>query len=173
MMAAIRSRDTKPELVVRKFLWARGWRFRVCDGKIPGHPDVVVPRARTLVEVRGCFWHRHGWAWAGRLGLGDIPMRIGGEPFRRDVGHVDGFAGTGFAPEDLAPAPDVFVLLFVDGVWAVRELHLAKVDDSVSFEYSAKSVGSNDIWPMILLSRARTIPPLSGAVAPRRRLPKM
>lgn len=65
-MAAIRSRDTKPEVLVRKFLWARGWRFRVCDGRIPGHPDVVVPRARALIEVRGCFWHRHGWTWDGR-----------------------------------------------------------------------------------------------------------
>lgn len=66
VMAAIRSRDTTPELLVRRFLWAKGWRFRVCDRRIPGHPDVVVPRARTLVEVRGCFWHRHGWDWDGR-----------------------------------------------------------------------------------------------------------
>ena len=66
MMAAIRSRDTEPEVLVRKFLWARGWRFRVCDRRIEGHPDVVVPRARAIVEVRGCFWHRHGWTWDGR-----------------------------------------------------------------------------------------------------------
>ena len=66
MMAAIRSRDTKPELLVRRFLWRQGWRFRVCDRRIDGRPDVVVPRARTLIEVRGCFWHRHGWEWDGR-----------------------------------------------------------------------------------------------------------
>lgn len=65
-MAAIRSRDTGPEMLVRKFLWARGWRFRVCDRRIEGRPDVVVPRARALIEVRGCFWHRHGWTWDGR-----------------------------------------------------------------------------------------------------------
>ena len=65
-MAAIRSRDTKPELLVRKFLHARGWRFRTCDRRFTGRPDIVVPRARTLIEIRGCFWHRHGWAWDGR-----------------------------------------------------------------------------------------------------------
>jgi DNA mismatch endonuclease (patch repair protein) len=62
VMSRIRSRDTKPELLVRKRLYAAGWRFRVCDRRLPGHPDVVVPRSRTLVEVRGCFWHRHGCA---------------------------------------------------------------------------------------------------------------
>lgn len=65
-MAAIRSRDTGPEMVVRKFLWGEGWRFRTCDRRIEGHPDIVVPRARALIEVRGCFWHRHGWEWDGR-----------------------------------------------------------------------------------------------------------
>ena len=66
MMSAIRSRDTKPEMLVRKFLWREGWRFRVCDRRIEGHPDIVVPRAHALIEVRGCFWHRHGWTWDGR-----------------------------------------------------------------------------------------------------------
>ena len=66
MMAAIRSRDTRPELLVRRHLWAAGWRYRVCDRRIPGKPDIVVPRARALVEIRGCFWHRHGWQWDGR-----------------------------------------------------------------------------------------------------------
>ena len=41
---------------------AAGWRFRTCDRRYPGHPDVVVPRAHTFIEVRGCFWHRHGCA---------------------------------------------------------------------------------------------------------------
>ena len=60
IMSRIRSRDTKPELLVRKRIYAAGWRFRVCDKRYPGHPDVVVPRAHTLIEVRGCFWHQHG-----------------------------------------------------------------------------------------------------------------
>lgn len=62
VMSRIRSRDTQPELLVRKRIYAAGWRFRVCDKRFPGHPDVVVPRAHTLIEVRGCFWHRHGCA---------------------------------------------------------------------------------------------------------------
>ncbi|MGN0852271.1 MAG: very short patch repair endonuclease [Kiritimatiellia bacterium] len=59
IMSRIRSRDTGPELLVRKRLHAAGWRYRVCDRRLPGHPDIVVPRARTLIEIRGCFWHRH------------------------------------------------------------------------------------------------------------------
>ena len=66
IMSRIRSRDTKPEILVRKMLHANGYRFRVCDRRIVGHPDIVIPRCRTLIEVRGCFWHRHGWAWNGR-----------------------------------------------------------------------------------------------------------
>ena len=60
VMSRIRARDTKPELLVRRRLHAAGWRFRVCDKRYPGHPDVVIPRARAFIEVRGCFWHRHG-----------------------------------------------------------------------------------------------------------------
>lgn len=66
MMAAIHSRDTRPELAVRAGLRAAGWHYRTCDRRIEGRPDIVVPRARALVEVRGCFWHRHGWDWDGR-----------------------------------------------------------------------------------------------------------
>ena len=66
IMSRIRSRDTKPELLVRRMLFANGYRFRVCDRRIVGHPDIVIPRCRALIEVRGCFWHRHGWTWNGR-----------------------------------------------------------------------------------------------------------
>ena len=66
IMSRIRSRDTKPEILVRKMLYAHGYRFRVCDRRIAGHPDIVIPRCHTLIEVRGCFWHRHGWKWDGR-----------------------------------------------------------------------------------------------------------
>lgn len=60
LMAKIRGKDTKPELLVRKRLFASGWRFRVCDRRLKGKPDVVIPKARTIIDVRGCFWHRHG-----------------------------------------------------------------------------------------------------------------
>ncbi len=58
-MSRIRSKDTKPELLVRKYLFSRGLRFRVNVGRIVGRPDIVLPKHRALIEVRGCFWHRH------------------------------------------------------------------------------------------------------------------
>lgn len=59
MMSAIRSVDTKPELRLRRALHARGFRFRLHDRSLPGSPDIVLPRWRAVIEVRGCFWHRH------------------------------------------------------------------------------------------------------------------
>lgn len=66
IMSAIRSRDTLPEVVVRKWLFAHGYRFRTCDKRIVGKPDIVLPKLKTLIEIRGCFWHHHGWMWDGR-----------------------------------------------------------------------------------------------------------
>ena len=60
LMSKIRGKDTKPELLVRKRLFAAGWRFRVCDKRLKGKPDIVIPKAKTIIDVRGCFWHRHG-----------------------------------------------------------------------------------------------------------------
>ena len=59
MMAGIRGRNTRPELAVRSYLHRAGLRFRVHVGSLPGHPDIVLPRFRTVVFVHGCFWHRH------------------------------------------------------------------------------------------------------------------
>lgn len=58
-MSRIRSRDTSPELALRKALHARGFRFRLGDKRLPGKPDIVLPRYRTAIMVHGCFWHRH------------------------------------------------------------------------------------------------------------------
>lgn len=58
MMSGIRGKDTKPELMVRSFLHRAGLRFRL-HGKLPGKPDLVFPKYRTVVFVHGCFWHRH------------------------------------------------------------------------------------------------------------------
>lgn len=58
-MAAIRSKDTSPELALRKALHALGLRYRVNDRRLPGKPDIVLPRHRAVVFVHGCFWHRH------------------------------------------------------------------------------------------------------------------
>lgn len=59
MMSGIRVRDTKPELVVRSYLHRRGLRFRLTPRALPGKPDIVFPKFRTVVFVHGCFWHRH------------------------------------------------------------------------------------------------------------------
>lgn len=58
-MSRIHSRDTKPELIVRRYLFSRGLRFRVNVKRLPGHPDIVLTKYNALIEVRGCFWHRH------------------------------------------------------------------------------------------------------------------
>ncbi|NLF59944.1 MAG: DNA mismatch endonuclease Vsr [Lentisphaerae bacterium] len=59
VMSRIRSKNTKPELVVRRHLHALGFRYRLHDPKLPGHPDIVLRKWHTVVLVHGCFWHRH------------------------------------------------------------------------------------------------------------------
>ena len=59
-MAAIHSKDTKPEMIVRRGLWSRGFRYRLNSPKLPGHPDLVLRKYRTCIFVNGCFWHGHG-----------------------------------------------------------------------------------------------------------------
>lgn len=58
-MAAIHGKDTKPEMLVRKFLFSRGFRFRLNHPRLPGHPDLVLRKYRTVIFVNGCFWHGH------------------------------------------------------------------------------------------------------------------
>lgn len=58
-MAAIHSKDTKPEMIVRKGLWSRGFRYRLNHKRLPGHPDLVLKKYRTCIFVNGCFWHGH------------------------------------------------------------------------------------------------------------------
>ena len=59
MMAAIKGKNTKPEKFVRSRLFASGYRFRLHRRDLPGSPDIVLPRYRTVVFVHGCFWHGH------------------------------------------------------------------------------------------------------------------
>jgi DNA mismatch endonuclease (patch repair protein) len=68
MMSAIKSKDTKPEIFLRKALHAEGFRYRLGGCGLPGKPDLVFPSRRTVVFVHGCFWHRHGcsqFRWPG------------------------------------------------------------------------------------------------------------
>lgn len=60
LMAKIRGKDTLPEILVRKRLFSCGWRYRVCDRRFQGKPDIVIPSAKTIIDMCGCFWHRHG-----------------------------------------------------------------------------------------------------------------
>ncbi|WP_118976723.1 very short patch repair endonuclease [Taibaiella koreensis] len=58
-MSRIRSKDTKPEMIVRKFLHRLGFRYRLYDKRLVGKPDIVLPKYRTLIFIHGCFWHVH------------------------------------------------------------------------------------------------------------------
>lgn len=58
-MSRIHGRETKPEVLVRKYLFSRGLRYRKNDGSLPGHPDIVLPKYHAVVFVNGCFWHGH------------------------------------------------------------------------------------------------------------------
>jgi DNA mismatch endonuclease (patch repair protein) len=60
IMGRITGRDTVPEVAVRRFLHARGYRFRLHRKDLPGRPDIVLAKYRTAVQVHGCFWHGHG-----------------------------------------------------------------------------------------------------------------
>lgn len=59
VMSRVRSENTTPERIVRSFLYQRGFRFRLHEKSLPGSPDIVLPKYRTVIEIRGCFWHRH------------------------------------------------------------------------------------------------------------------
>jgi DNA mismatch endonuclease (patch repair protein) len=60
MMSGIRGKDTAPEMVIRRGLHARGFRYRLHDRRLPGRPDLVLPKYRAVIFVHGCFWHGHG-----------------------------------------------------------------------------------------------------------------
>ena len=58
-MSRIKSKDTKPEILVRKFLFSKGFRYKLHDKSLPGKPDIVLPKYKTVIFVHGCFWHGH------------------------------------------------------------------------------------------------------------------
>lgn len=59
LMAKIKGKNTRPEMIVRKFLFSKGFRYRIHDKRYPGSPDIVLPKYRTTIFVHGCFWHGH------------------------------------------------------------------------------------------------------------------
>ena len=58
-MSRISSKDTKPEVLVRKYLFSKGFRYRKNDKRFPGKPDIVLPKYKTVIFINGCFWHKH------------------------------------------------------------------------------------------------------------------
>ncbi len=66
-MAAIKGKDTKPEIALRHLLYAMGYRYRLHRRDLPGTPDIVFPSRRKVIEVRGCFWHQHHGCRRARL----------------------------------------------------------------------------------------------------------
>ncbi len=58
-MSRIKGKNTKPELIVRKFLFSEGYRYRLHVKELPGKPDIVLPKYKTVINVHGCFWHGH------------------------------------------------------------------------------------------------------------------
>ena len=58
-MSGIQGRNTRPEILIRKALFARGFRYRLHDKRLPGKPDLVFPRYRAVIQIHGCFWHGH------------------------------------------------------------------------------------------------------------------
>ncbi|SDC16112.1 very short patch repair endonuclease [Niabella drilacis] len=67
VMSKIRSKDTKPEIMLRKALFALGYRYRIHNNKLPGKPDIVLPKYKTAIFVHGCFWHYHADCREGRI----------------------------------------------------------------------------------------------------------
>jgi len=66
-MAKIKGKETKPEILVRKFLFSKGFRYRIHDRRYPGTPDIVLPKYNTTIFVHGCFWHGHDGCMAAKL----------------------------------------------------------------------------------------------------------
>jgi DNA mismatch endonuclease (patch repair protein) len=63
-MSQIHSKNTKPEITVRKWLWHRGYRYRLHKKDLPGKPDIILPKYKSVIFIHGCFWHRHDCKYA-------------------------------------------------------------------------------------------------------------
>ena len=73
-MSHIRGKDTRPEVIVRKYLFSKGLRYRKNDRRLPGHPDMVFPKYRKVLFVNGCFWHGHEGCRYFRLPSTNVPF---------------------------------------------------------------------------------------------------
>ena len=83
LMSRIKGKDTKPEMIVRRWLHANGYRFRLHRRDLPGTPDIVLPKWRLAIFVHGCFWHRH--EGCPKATMPDTHREFWEEKFRRNV----------------------------------------------------------------------------------------
>jgi DNA mismatch endonuclease (patch repair protein) len=72
IMARVSGKDTKPEILVRKFLFSKGFRYRKNVKEIPGKPDIILPKYKTIVFIHGCFWHGHKNCEASQLPTSNV-----------------------------------------------------------------------------------------------------
>ncbi|GHT04351.1 very short patch repair endonuclease [Bacteroidia bacterium] len=72
IMSKVSGKDTKPEILVRKFLFSKGFRYRKNVNKLPGKPDIVLPKYKTIIFIHGCFWHGHENCEAAKLPTSNV-----------------------------------------------------------------------------------------------------
>ena len=84
-MRAVKSEDTTPEKTIRSFLFKRGFRFRLHVKSLPGKPDIVLPKFKTIIDVRGCFWHQHQSPTCTRNKTPGDHKQYWSEKFRKNV----------------------------------------------------------------------------------------
>lgn len=86
-MSRIRSKNTKPEMIVRRILHKNGFRYRLHDKELPGHPDIVFKSRKKVIFVNGCFWHRHNCRRGGYIPKTNTEYWV--EKFRRNKNNMD------------------------------------------------------------------------------------
>ncbi|GER09403.1 Very short patch repair protein [compost metagenome] len=127
MMAGIKGKDTKPEMVVRKLIHGMGFRFRLHRRDLPGSPDLVFPRLRKVIFVHGCFWHRHPgcrFAYTPKSNAEFWLTKLEGN-MRRDAAVQDALAALGW---------DVMV------VWECEAANVAELAKKIRVFLSAESL---------------------------------
>lgn len=67
IMSAIKGKETQPEILVRRYLFSKGFRYRKNDPRLPGKPDIVLPKYKKIIFIHGCFWHGHSCAKGSKL----------------------------------------------------------------------------------------------------------
>lgn len=101
IMSRVPTRDSRPELLVRKMLYDKGYRYRLHPSKLPGRPDIAIPRLRMAIFVHGCFWHGHDGCVKGGLPKSNVEYwsKKICENRRRDANVLQALAASGWTVE--------------------------------------------------------------------------